>query len=93
MMIGRCRPTTPAVTPRPMPMLVVAAVLEAAMAKPSMTPRDLVRVDRGGGSPPYGVFGGVIARSFTGGPDGPDGGTSNSAGGFQVNGVVITCGP
>ncbi len=43
MMIGRCSPTAVAVTPSPMPMLVVAAVDEAAMANPSTTPRLLRR--------------------------------------------------
>lgn len=52
MMIGRCRPTAPAVTPRPMPMLEVAAVEDAAMTTPSTTPRLLFSVAGAGGSLP-----------------------------------------
>src|SRR5881392_4525302 len=37
---GACSPTVAAREPIPMPMLVVAAVLEAAMAMPSTTPRE-----------------------------------------------------
>ncbi|MGX1240112.1 hypothetical protein RKD46_001216 [Streptomyces pseudovenezuelae] len=37
---GAWRPTTAAIVPMPMAMLVVAAVLEAAMATPSTTPRE-----------------------------------------------------
>ncbi len=48
MIAGRCGPTTPAVTPSPMPMLVVAAVLEAATATPSTTLRDLRSSGRAG---------------------------------------------
>ena len=40
---GACRPTVAASAPMPMPMLVVAAVLDAARAIPSTTPRDLCR--------------------------------------------------
>ncbi|GAA1360829.1 hypothetical protein GCM10009612_35080 [Streptomyces beijiangensis] len=68
MMAGRCRPTTMAVAPRPMPMLVVAAVLDAAMATVSSTPIDRVR-DCWGGSVPMGLFAGVtVGSALTEGP-------------------------
>ncbi len=40
MIAGRWSPTTPAIRPRPMPILLVAAVLEAAIAAPSRRPRE-----------------------------------------------------